>query len=242
MAGFEDDAPASEPTTPAEPTQALAVVPPVPQTAAPAARVRQYVAIAAGVVLVGIVIVALLTARSSARESLPSNRAATVDGAVPHAASSIRRTHASVTPHWSNANQARWVSNYRKSVAFELAADHDVPVWMRRVQPLLVVRCLAHRADVFVFTDSPARIEPEDENHSVRLAFDNEPETTERWMDSEEHDALFVPDGASFARRLAQSHTLRFGFTPHNAAPVTVQFTTSGFDKILERVAEKCRM
>jgi hypothetical protein len=242
MAGFEDDAPASEPTTPAEPTQALAVVPPVPQTAAPAARVFQYVAIAAGVVLVGIVIVALLTARSSARESLPSNRAATVDAAVPHAASSIPRTLASVMPHWSNANQARWVSNYRKSVAFELAADHDVPVWMRRVQPLLVVRCLAHKADVFVFTDSPARIEPEDENHSVRLAFDNEPETTARWMDSEEHDALFAPDGASFARRLAQSHTLRFGFTPHNAAPVTVQFTTSGFDKILERVAEKCRM
>ena len=99
-------------------------------------------------------------------------------------------------PHWSNANQARWVSNHPKSVAFELAADHDVPVWMRRVQPLLVVRCLAHKADVFVFTDSPARIEPEDENHTVRVAFDDETGTTERWMDSEEHDALFAPDGA----------------------------------------------
>jgi hypothetical protein len=242
MAGFEEDAPTSEPATPAEPTQALAVVPPVSQTASPMAPVRPYIAIAAGVVLVGIAIAALLTTRSSARESLPSNRAATGHAVTPDAASSIPRTHASVLPHWSNANQARWVSNYRKSVAFELAADHDVPVWMRRVQPLLVVRCLAHKADVFVFTDSPARIEPEDENHSVRVAFDNEAEATERWMDSEEHDALFAPDGASFARRLAQSHTLRFGFTPHNAAPVTVQFTTSGFDKVLDRVAEKCRM
>jgi hypothetical protein len=113
---------------------------------------------------------------------------------------------------------------------------------MRRVRPLLVVRCLARKADVFVFTDWPARIEPEDENHTVHVAFDNEGGTTERWMDSEEHDALFAPEGLSFARRLAHSHTLRFGFTPHNAAPVTVQFTTSGFDKILEHVSQKCRM
>ena len=242
MAGFEDDAPTSEPATPSDPTQALAVVPSVSETASPAVHVRPYIAIAAGVVLVGIAIAALLTARSSARESLPSNRAATGQEAMPHTASSIPRTHSSVMPHWSNANQARWVSNYRKSVAFELAADRDVPVWMRRVHPLLVVRCLANKADVFVFTDSPARIEPEDDNHSVRVAFDNEAEAAERWMDSEEHDALFAPDGASFARRLSQSHTLRFAFTPHNAAPVTVQFTTSGFDKVLGRVAETCRM
>ena len=134
------------------------------------------------------------------------------------------------------------MSNHPKSVAFELAADRDVPVWMHRVQPLLVVRCLAHKADVFVFTDSPARIEPEDENHTVHVAFDADPVTTERWMDSEEHDALFAPDGTAFARRLATSHSLRFGFTPHNAAPVTVQFTTTGFDRVLERVATQCRM
>ena len=84
-----------------------------------------------------------------------------------------------------------------------------------------MVRCLAHKADAFVFTDSPARIEPEDENHTVRVAFDDEPDATQRWMDSEEHDALFAPDGAAFARRLAQSAHLRFGFTPHNAPPVT---------------------
>jgi hypothetical protein len=241
MAGSEDDAKPPEPATPEEPTRALAVVPPVPQTA-PTADVRRYAAIVAAVVLAGAATIALLSTRSSARESLPSNAAAAADHARPRHASTVLPTQAGILPHWSNAHQARWVSNHPKSAAFELAADRDVPVWMRRVQPLLVVRCLARKAEVFVFTDSPARIEPQDENHTVSVAFDDDAATTERWMDSEEHDALFAPDGASFAHRLARSHTLRFGFTPHNAAPVTVQFTTRGFDTVLERVSEKCRM
>ncbi len=241
MAGIEDDVTASDPATPDEPSQALAVVPPVP-TVVPPTSASRYYAIGAGVVLAGVATVALLSARSSARESLPSNPVKTVGHSTPHARSAIPRTAPGILPHWSNANAKRWVSNHPKSAAFELAADRDVPVWMRRVHPLLVVRCLARKADVFVFTDSPARIEPEDDNHTVHVAFDDEAGTTERWMDSEEHDALFAPEGPSFARRLAHSRTLTFGFTPHNAAPVSVRFTTHGFDKILERVSEKCRM
>ncbi len=239
MAGSEDDVTPPELAGPEEP-QALAVVPPVPE-AAPSTGTRPYLVIGAAVAIAGVATVMLLGARSSARESLPSNPVTAVHQTASRA-SSLPRTPAALLPRWSNANQARWVSNHRKSVAFELAANHDVPVWMHRVQPVLVVRCLAHKADVFIFTDSPARIEPEDDNHTVSIAFDAEPVKTERWMDSEEHDALFAPDGVSFARRLAQSQTLRFGFTPHNAAPVTMQFTTAGFDAVLERVASQCRM
>ena len=242
MAGIEDDVTASDPETPDEPSQALAVGPPVPQ-AAPTTSASRYYAIGAGVVLAGVATVVLLSARSSARESLPSNPVKT-DGPLDAARKRPRfraRPPASCRTG-AMPTQARWVSNHPKSAAFELAADRDVPVWMRRVHPLLVVRCLARKADVFVFTDSPARIEPEDENHTIHVAFDDEAGTTERWMDSEEHDALFAPDGPSFARRLAHSHTLTFGFTPHNAAPVSVQFTTRGFDKILEQVSVKCRM
>jgi hypothetical protein len=240
MADPEDQETPSEPVTADEGSQTLALLPRMPEAPSTPSR-RPYLALGGGIAVAGIVTIALLSARSSARESLPvdhtppATQVATRRPAVPATVSQLH-------PHWSNANQARWVSNHRKSVAFELAADRDVPVWMRRVQPLLVVRCLEKKADVFVYTDSPARIEPEDENHTISIAFDNEAATTQRWMDSEEHDALFAPNGAAFARRLAQSHTLRFGFTPHNAAPVTMQFSTAGFDKILERVAGQCRM
>ena len=129
------------------------------------------------------------------------------------------------------------MSNHPKSVAFELAADRDVPVWMHRVHPLLVVRCLAHKADVFVFTDSPARIEPEDENHTVNVAFDAEAVATERWMDSDEHDALFAPDGTAFARRLARSHTLAVRVYAAQCGAGDGPVHDTGFDSMLERVA-----
>ena len=250
MDGAEDDlaaapsaqADAGAPLADAETqSQALTVVPPLPQ-AASTPGVQRYVAIVGGVVLAGVATMALLSTRSSARESLPPGTGDSVVQPQRHDTSAVPRTQAAIFPHWSNAHQSRWVSNHPKSAAFELRADRDVPVWMHRVEPLLVVRCLAHKADVFVFTDSPARIEPQDENHTVTIAFDDEAASTERWMDSEEHDSLFAPDGAAFARRLTQSHTLRFGFTPHNAAPVTVQFTTKGFDNVFTHIAEKCRM
>ena len=240
MAGSEDELTPLE-TAPADaPPQALSVIPPAPLPAA-STRIGPYLAVVAAVVVAGAATVVFMSARPSARESVPARPATAVHSSTPRVTSIASPANAPL-PHWSNRNQARWVSNHPKSVAFELAADRDVPVWMHRVQPLLVVRCLAHKAEVFVFTDSPARIEPEDENHTVNVAFDAEPVATERWMDSDEHDALFAPDGTAFARRLARSHTLRFGFTPHNAASVTVQFTTTGFDSVLERVASQCRM
>ena len=32
-------------------------------------------------------------------------------------------------------------------------------------------------------------MEPQDENHSVAIRFDDQPESSERWADSSEHDA-----------------------------------------------------
>lgn len=142
-------------------------------------------------------------------------------------------------PGWT-ANDARWVGNARKSVAFELPAHNKVSVWMREVQPLLVVRCIPGGTDVFVYTGSAAMIEPQTEDHTVRFAFDDEQDVRELWPDSAEHDALFAPDGAAFARRLMDVTTFRFGFTPHNAAPVTAHFQVSGLRDRLEPAAKAC--
>ena len=142
---------------------------------------------------------------------------------------------------WSRANQQRWVSNHRKSVAFELPAENTVAVWMDRVRPALVVRCLAKGIDVFVVTDTAAAIEAKDDDHTVQLGFDDEAFEEERWPDSVHHDALFAPDGVAFARRLARTRTLRFGFTPHNAAPVTAAFDLTGVADVVETVSKTCR-
>jgi hypothetical protein len=147
---------------------------------------------------------------------------------------------ASVTPKWRQVAAGRWTGGDRKSVAFELQANNQIHIWTRDVMPVLVVRCQAGQVEPFVYTQSAARMEPQDGDHTVRIAFDEGPEATERWPDSDEHDALFAKDSTAFTHQLATAKTLRFGFEPHNAAPAVMQFDVSGLDELLRAAAKPC--
>jgi hypothetical protein len=142
---------------------------------------------------------------------------------------------------WTDANSARWVSNYPRSIAFELPAENTASGWMTRVRPVLVVRCLANTTDAFVFTQVSAAIEPLDDRRTVQIGFDDEVPSTERWPGSPEHDALFAPDGVSLARRIAGARTMQFGFTPHNSPPAVIDFHVAGFSEHVGSVARLCR-
>ena len=142
---------------------------------------------------------------------------------------------------WSDANSARWVSSYPRSIAFELPAENTASGWMTRVRPLLVVRCLANTTDAFVFTQLSAAIEPLDDRRTVQIGFDDDVVSTERWTGSPDHDALFAPDGVALARRIARARTMRFGFTPHNSPPAVLEFHVAGFSAHIESVARLCR-
>jgi len=134
---------------------------------------------------------------------------------------------------------AEWLLNTKRGVAFELASNNRVSIWQGVAQPMLVVRCDAGRVQTFVYTASAIQMEAVDENHTVRLSFDGEPEASERWEDSAEHDALFAPNGLAFAERVSAARTLRFSYTPHNAARVTAEFPTSGLGELLG-AAKQC--
>ena len=142
--------------------------------------------------------------------------------------------------HWTSDNRGYWVGNRKNSPAFELPAENTVPVWMNQVRPTLVVRCISKQPEVFVVTESALKIEAQTEDHTVTFRFDEEPEFTDRWPDSAEHDALFAPDGSAFAQRLSRARTLRVGYTPHNAAPVVVNFQVSGLGALLQPVEKEC--
>jgi hypothetical protein len=141
---------------------------------------------------------------------------------------------------WTTANSATWAGDTKNAIAFEVESDNNIGVWMRTVRPVLVVRCTAGAIEAFVFTASAARIEPQTDDHTVTFSFDSASEVTERWKDSEEHDALFAPEGAPFVRQLLNARVLRFGFTPHNATPVTAQFNVAGLSGIMEPAKRQC--
>jgi hypothetical protein len=139
-----------------------------------------------------------------------------------------------------NANNRDWLLNAKKGIAFELPALKKVGIWQGIAQPMLVVRCDAGRIQTFVYTASAIQMEAADENHTVRVSFDGEPEAIERWADSPEHDALFAPDAAAFAQRLTTAQTLKVSYTPHNAPRAVAEFQTYGLSELIAPAAKQC--
>jgi hypothetical protein len=143
-------------------------------------------------------------------------------------------------PVWVGDRQASWANDGSKTVSFELKATSDVNVWMARVRPLLVVRCLYRTTEVFVAIRSAASIEGEAGNHTVRLQIDNDSELIQEWTDSVSGQELFAPDSVALARRLASAQRMRFSFTPYNAKPATAEFSVVGFEKLASLVGNTC--
>jgi hypothetical protein len=197
---------------------------------------RDWVFVLLGAAAAGAVTLVVLSSRAAA-----SPGAAPVESARPAARLPVAAAaDGAARPQWTAANRARWTGAARKSAAFDIAAENRIQVWTRQVQPTLVVRCTAGALEVFVVTESAAKIEPDTEDHTVRYSLDGDAEVTERWADSMDHDALFVGDGAAFADRLLRARRLRFSFTPHNAAPADVHFSVDGLGALIEPAAAEC--
>jgi len=233
--------PAAAPQTAAAPQQPDAPAPPPSAAAQAQAHARglnrtELVIVLLSIVAGGVVTFGVLMARGASTQAaappMPIESSAAAAAIVP-------APDTPAAPKWSSANRSRWVRNPRRDVALELPAENKVQAWMTQVEPVLVVRCMGRRTEAFVYTGTPAKIEPQDEDHTVGIAFDTGPQSAERWPDSAEHDALFAPDGEAFARRLMAAGTLRFGFTPHNAAPVTVHFDVRGLEERLGPAAAR---
>jgi len=219
----------------AEPVPATSASSPLPKTGL---HQRELIAAVGAALVVAVLTLGMLMARgSSSTEVAAANRAENTRSRTSAAASTVA---APDTVKWSTANQSHWTGNRRNSAAFELDAENLVPIWLRQVRPLLVVRCMSKTVEAFVITDSAMKIEPQTDDHTVTFRFDNEPEVRERWQDADDHNALFAPDGNAFTRRLLGAHRLRFGYTPHNVDSVTAEFHVTGLAALIHPVAKNC--
>jgi hypothetical protein len=143
-------------------------------------------------------------------------------------------------PAWTGQRQARWAADGSKTITFELAATRDIPVWMGRARPVLVVRCLSRQTDAFVALGTSASYADETDRRTVEIQRDDDPPVAQQWDRSESGQELFAPDGRAFVRQLTNTSRLRFSFTPFNAPPATVEFAVHGFDELAGLVAGTC--
>ena len=143
-------------------------------------------------------------------------------------------------PTWTGQRNAAWAHDGSKTITFELQAVRDVPVWASRARPVLVVRCLYRATNTFVVLGTSTKFEDDTLRRTIRVQWDDGPETVQQWEVSNSAHELFAPDGVAFVRQLAKANRLRFGFTPFNAQPVTAEFAVQGFDQLASRVANTC--
>jgi len=142
-------------------------------------------------------------------------------------------------PTWVGRRRAGWGYDGTKTISFSLDSLTEVPVWGSRARLQLVARCLARTTDVYVVT-GPLSFEAQRASHTVRVQVDDDPEQSQKWLESDGSRELFAPDGAALSARLARAHRLRVGFTPFDSKPVTAEFIVDGFDELAPLLAGTC--
>lgn len=167
-----------------------------------------------------------------------------VAAAAPAAAAATKPVESALdagpAPAWTGKRTASWAHDGSKTIAFELAATRELPVWMSRVRPTLVIRCLSRATQAFVVIGTSVSFEDDNYRRTIQLQWDDGAETAQQWETSESGQELFAPDGVAFVRQLIHGHRLRFGFTPFNAQPVTAEFVVQGFGPYARLVAGTC--
>lgn len=201
------------------------------------ARMSPLVMIGAACAVAGVAAVIILSVLQPASPQVAVAASAPVAAA---AAAPAPVTRSAPAPKWAGRREAQWANDGSKTISFELQSINDVNVWMSRVRPLLVVRCLYKTTEVFIAIRSSASIEGQTGIHTVRLHIDDEQEQVQQWTDSVSGQELFSPDSVGLARRLANAQRLRFSFTPYNAQPVTADFSVEGFETLAPLVGKTC--
>jgi hypothetical protein len=124
-------------------------------------------------------------------------------------------------------------------LTLQLPALRDVRVSQQQVRPVLAVRCLSRRTEVFVSLGVSAAIEAGDTNR-VTVQFDEQTPNAQQWIRTDTYQELFAPDGLALARQLASAGLLRFTFTPFGSRPVVAEFNVKGFDQHVALMARTC--
>jgi hypothetical protein len=164
----------------------------------------------------------------------------TANAIAPAAAEPTEPLDGRVAPKWTASTNSR-KAGYGANIVFELPADQDVEVWRKRVRPVLTLRCAARTTEVFVVTNSPATIEGNSNQHTVKVSFDGREPVEQTWEHSIDHDALFALNGTALMRQITSAKQMTVSWAPFNAPPATATFSVGGFDAHRKSAASRCR-
>ena len=146
----------------------------------------------------------------------------------------------------ASSNGARyggWTVNVETSqiddsttVDLSLPADTTISAWPGGVkQPVLHVRCMEGRQEVYIWTGYGPEIEPHD-RATLTIRLDDAKASKVLGSVSNSREGTFFPDASGFARELAGANRLVFRYTPFQSEPVTTTFSLTGLSEPLSLV------
>jgi len=142
-------------------------------------------------------------------------------------------------PGWVIPRRIGFASDGSRTMTMELPALRDLQVSREHIRPVLAVRCLSRRTEVFVALGTSAAIEAGDTNH-VTVQLDDQPPASQQWLRTDSYRELFSQDGLALARQFIGASLLRFTFTPFHSRPVVAEFNVRGFDQHVSTLARTC--
>lgn len=138
-------------------------------------------------------------------------------------------------------NEATSKMDDTRTVVYQLQAENEIEGWLSRHRPTLVIRCQERKTNAYIVTNMSSSVEHGlHEKHTVQVRFDDGAAQRQVWSDSTDDKALFSPNAVSFAKKVAESKRLRFGFIPFNASPVVVEFDVGGFSAGAAEIGKAC--
>lgn len=140
---------------------------------------------------------------------------------------------------WVIPRRTGFATDGSRTLTLELTALRDLQVAREHIRPVLAVRCLSRRTEVFVALGTSAEIEAGDTN-GVTVQIDDQPPSKQKWLRTDSYRELFAPDGVALARQFVGASLLRFTFTPFRSRPVVAEFNVKGFDQHVATLTKPC--
>lgn len=183
-------------------------------------------------------------ARDLAKCSADKNsvtRLACYDALAPKASAEDPAKSSSSVSKWQVQTETSKIDD-SKNVFITLDAETPIQGWpSKRFLPELHIRCKERRTEVYIITGMSPTVEYGVDSATVTLRLDKQPAFKIAASKSTDREALFLPNAAALAKRIAGAETMLFQFIPFNSSGQMTTFDVRGLTEALKPVREACK-
>lgn len=126
----------------------------------------------------------------------------------------------------------------RASVSCVLPSSDTISVGKEDRHGLLVIRCMDNETDVIL---SWPNYLGRGNDHTVESKVDDKPIVKQKWIESTNGEAVFMPSPIKWLRTLKDARHLIVRLKPYQRGYEELEFDLNGIDDVIGRISEACK-